>query len=436
MGGESDGRSTGSPKPERALLTWIGDNRGPAILIAAVVAIIAIAVISVIWWDWVRGEESNSAALRNVGLLAAVPTSLLLAIWRNSVAQSQADVALRGHLNERYQKGIELLDSERMMTRIGAVYALQDLALDHPQSHLSQVVRVLCAFARHPPDDRRATATAEEPVVETSASAQGNVGSTADEGQSAPAIGQVTEFVARQDVVAAVAAAASCVEEHRDIALDMSLELDLRGVDLSNCQLSNTCLDNANLERAKFNFAELRDVRFDDAYLAHSEFNHAHIWPARMNRAHFLSAELNHTHLGDAELRGAYLGGAELHHAWLVNADLDGAEIHGAELDHARLWITDFRDISLHGVVLTSAHFVTQLDTDVARLDHLGEVDVQSTVVLEGRVFRVAQGLTQRQLDDALADPDNPPELDHVVDAATGEQLVWRGDAPEPTVLD
>ena len=39
--------------------------------------------------------------------------------------------------------------------------------------------------------------------------------------------------------------------------------------------------------------------------------------------------------------------------------------------------------------------------------------------------------LTQAQLDEAVADPDNPPKLEGVLNAETGEQLVWRGGTPE-----
>ena len=42
---------------------------------------------------------------------------------------------------------------------------------------------------------------------------------------------------------------------------------------------------------------------------------------------------------------------------------------------------------------------------------------------------RAAAGLTQAQLDSAIADPENPPKLEGVLDAETGEQLVWRGRA-------
>ena len=36
-------------------------------------------------------------------------------------------------------------------------------------------------------------------------------------------------------------------------------------------------------------------------------------------------------------------------------------------------------------------------------------------------------GLTQAQIDQAWADPGNPPQLEGVVDGSTGEPLVWHG---------
>ena len=51
-----------------------------------------------------------------------------------------------------------------------------------------------------------------------------------------------------------------------------------------------------------------------------------------------------------------------------------------------------------------------------------------------------ATGLTQGQLDEARSDPNNPPFLEGVLDAETGEQLVWRGkpldDAHRPVYLE
>lgn len=40
---------------------------------------------------------------------------------------------------------------------------------------------------------------------------------------------------------------------------------------------------------------------------------------------------------------------------------------------------------------------------------------------------RPVTGLTQEELNEARADPTRPPNLDGVLDAETGEPLVWRG---------
>ena len=40
---------------------------------------------------------------------------------------------------------------------------------------------------------------------------------------------------------------------------------------------------------------------------------------------------------------------------------------------------------------------------------------------------QTAKGLNQVQLDQACADPNNPPILTGVLDSETGEPLVWRG---------
>ena len=39
------------------------------------------------------------------------------------------------------------------------------------------------------------------------------------------------------------------------------------------------------------------------------------------------------------------------------------------------------------------------------------------------------RGLTQEQINRAKADPDNPPNLEGVIDAGAGEPLVWAGKA-------
>ena len=78
----------------------------------------------------------------------------------------------------------------------------------------------------------------------------------------------------------------------------------------------------------------------------------------------------------------------------LAHAHLTGANLTGANLTEA----------SLDGAHLTGAN-------------------------LTGANLKKCKGLTQEQIDQARAKPDNPPKLEGVVDAETGKPLVWRGEA-------
>ena len=52
---------------------------------------------------------------------------------------------------------------------------------------------------------------------------------------------------------------------------------------------------------------------------------------------------------------------------------------------------------------------------------HLSETN------LTGTQLAGVKSLTQRQLDQACANPENPPKLSGLRDAETGEPLEWRG---------
>ena len=70
-------------------------------------------------WNWLGAapneearQETNSTTLRNIGLVVAGLIALPLAVWRSTVAHRQAEIAQRGLLNERYQKGAEMLGND------------------------------------------------------------------------------------------------------------------------------------------------------------------------------------------------------------------------------------------------------------------------------------------------------------------------------------
>ena len=107
----------------RNALRFVLARRGSLVLLLLVVAV-AIGIGSLItYWDWLRGGsdgfESGSTTVRNVGLVIGGIVAILLAVWRSRVAERQASAAQRqAHtarqtlLNERYQRGAEMLGSE------------------------------------------------------------------------------------------------------------------------------------------------------------------------------------------------------------------------------------------------------------------------------------------------------------------------------------
>ena len=97
-----------------------------------VLAVALFCVMSIIaWalWDvWLHPKSttsvSNSETLRNVGLLIAGVLAIVFAGWRAWVAERQADAARgqtetaqKGLLNERYQRGAQMLGSHVLAVR-------------------------------------------------------------------------------------------------------------------------------------------------------------------------------------------------------------------------------------------------------------------------------------------------------------------------------
>ena len=107
------------------------------------------------FWDWLNDGESGSATIRNLGLVLAAIIALPLAIWRGIVADKQAsaaqrqaetgleqtDTAQRSLLNERYQRGAEMLGSDVLSVRLGGIYALERLAKESPCEYHVQIMK-------------------------------------------------------------------------------------------------------------------------------------------------------------------------------------------------------------------------------------------------------------------------------------------------------
>ncbi len=145
---------------------------------------------------------------------------------------------------------------------------------------------------------------------------------------------------------------------------------------------------------------------------------------------------------GDVRLdfRGANLSGAQI-----LNVDLSKAMFHNSNLSNVNFANTDLTGANFSNADLIGVNF-QKADLSKARLDKADLTDAKfldadltdaniSEANLSGVRFsndglQAAKGLTQTQIDQARADPDNPPKLVDVLDTETGKHLVWRGQAP------
>ena len=287
----------------RSRWDWIVRNKFLTCIIVFAVGLLVFGVVMVCrHWGWIV-TESGSTIIRNLGLVIGGLIAIGFGIWRGVVADRQAkasqeqakaslhqaETSQRGLLNERYQKGAEMLGSKVLAVRLGGIYALHRLAKAKPEQYHILIMDLFCAFVRHPTKDE------DDKIM----------------------LGGI-----REDVQAALKA------------------------------ISDRTGSEVGLEK----------------------------------KADFL---LN---LIDADLRSSVLIRANLTRVFLGCANLTGANLTRAFLIGANLIEVNLTDAKLTGAILVGV-----------------------------------KGLTQDQLDQACADPDNPPKLDGVQDAKTGKPLKWRG---------
>ena len=337
-------------------------------LLAWLIAIAAVLVA--IWltfqhWDWLSDGESGSTTLRNLGLMVAGVIALLFAYWRSRVAERQANTAQQGLLNDRYQKGAEMLGNEVLAVRLGGIYALQRLAEEHPEQYHIQILRLLCAFVR----------------------------------DSTKRLSTTTKLASTKTELA---------NEDEQPDLESQLQEDVRAVIEA---IRNRRRTSVGLERREELKVTSRHAPLLDMYTPQEDFQDAQLEVANLSGANLRGADLFGADLRGIDLRGANLEGAMLMGANLCGVKMSSVNLSNAMLSGAKL-SSDLSGARLRGADLAFAGFA---------LANLKEAD------LSGANVQQVEWLSQKQLDEACADPDNPPKLREAVDKWTGEPLIWRG---------
>lgn len=267
-------------------------SREPWIWILAWIAIVtAVSVaIAIVWWDWLtlKASEPPSATIRNIVLVAGAAMGLPLAVWRFIVAHRQAATSQLGLLNERYQKGAEMLGSEVPTVRLGGIYALDRLARERPEEYHIPILNLLCIFLR----------------TETAKRVRKNAENVDIRDVAPPEVPVDVQEVSKAIFTRTDAQVA--VEDDREY------RLDLRGVILAGLHFPMY---------AKLYGADLRD--------------------ADLGETKMIGASLAHADLSDANLYKASLAGSDLSHAKLtrvtwLDSELDGVNMSGAILKECR----------------------------------------------------------------------------------------------------
>lgn len=278
-----------------------------------VVVLAVSAFLSWVYWDVLHADvDSVSTTVRNIGLVVGGIEAILVAIWRSVVAGRQADTAAQGLLNERYQKGAEMLGDRSLPVRLAGIYALRQLSTEHPAEFHVRVTELLCAFVRNPGDivppgqDDRTDGDADrrEPVL-------------------------------RADVQEAMRTIGSREPANFDLEPVGEHLLYLRGAQLARLQILN-----AQLARAWLTGADLSEARLP-------------------------CVNLSGARLRQVDLRGARLRNADLSEVILWGSDLSGAVLRDANLSGTDFGAKDARSDTLR----VPARGLTQEQLDSARAD-------------------------------------------------------------------
>ena len=288
--------------------------KGRLWLFAGIVLIAAILWGIDHYWDWPindvwiwlgatpDGRESISTTLRNVGLVVAGVIAFGFAYWRARVADRQAtaaqhqadaarlqsEISERAWLDDRYERGANLLGSNAPSLRLGGVYALQRLAEEYPEQYHVQIMRLFCAFARHPTvlDDKESDFIEYETVRTVDA----NEG-TASLRRLRPDLQAVIEAIATRSE------AQIKLEREADYAPLLSYA-DLRYLWLHRVSLSGVLLVRANLSGASLlgvncSGADMWEANFSGARLNGSSFTKAHLSGANLSSVTVGSADFS-----------------------------------------------------------------------------------------------------------------------------------------------
>ena len=247
----------------------------------------------------------------------------------------------QGHITDRFTKAIEQLgklngDHPSIEVRLGAIYALERIAIDSPRDHWT-IMEILTAYVRlnAPLDPGYRYSESEEPRTDIQA---------------------ILTVLGRRKTGPTRERPERCLELYDSRLCGAYLyEANLQRANLHSANLQGANLSHANLRGAYMPQANLRGAHMPQANLQDAHLTEANLQGAHMPQANLQGANLNQANLQDASLDEANLQDASPQYANLQGANLAKANLRGAILYRTNLQNADVTDANLQGAILADA---------------------------------------------------------------------------------
>jgi uncharacterized protein YjbI with pentapeptide repeats len=236
---------------------------------------------------------------------------------------SQQQLASRALLiSNQVSKGFEQLGSDRVVVRLGGIYALEGV-MNPSEQYYQAVLEALSAFVR----DSTRTDTGDGPPATDIQAVLTVIGR------------RKPLFTAEIVRTTPFRTTASGTVAFRAPGPNLDF-VHIPKANLVLATLNEVSLEGANLSGADLGFANLMAAHLNGANLSSANLSGASLIYAHLDGADLSFANLSGTRLSGAHLNGVHLIGVRLNYADLSGADLSGADlsraiVSQAQLDHA-----------------------------------------------------------------------------------------------------
>lgn len=232
------------------------------------------------WWASLNGAAILAFATALAALVAAFTSVQNLEITRN-----QNKTASDSAISERFAKATEQLASDKLNSRVAAVYLLERLASDSPKDARS-IVEVLSAFARDQGSIQKC-----EPTISPKGGLR--IEAPADIEAVLTTLGRMS----RGDDIVDLSGACFPGVDLRDA--------DLSKIDFSGASFVHSSFVNVDMSSSVFRHASFMGSNFDRANLSNATLESAELFTAKFNATTVTGAHLNGSNLTGADLTGA-----------------------------------------------------------------------------------------------------------------------------------